>query len=268
MSWKDHIRVHAGEHARLADRDTADRLGHKKGEAREALESLRKRLADLHELLWAENRRALLVVLQGMDTSGKDGTIRAVMRGVNPQGCVVTSFKQPSPEELGHDYLWRIHKAAPARGDIGIFNRSHYEDVLIARVEGLVDKETWKARYDQINHFERQLTASGTTILKFFLHISRDEQKRRLQARLDTPEKNWKFSEHDLATRAKWPQYMDAYEDAITRCSTEYAPWHIVPADRKWVRNLVISRVIVETLEGLNMHWPRPRLDLGAIRIE
>jgi PPK2 family polyphosphate:nucleotide phosphotransferase len=268
MKWKERVRIGAGEKPQLHERDPGDRLGLSKGSAQEELKGLRKRLADLHELLWAENRRALLVVLQGMDTSGKDGTIRAVMRGVNPQGCVVTSFKQPSDEELDHDFLWRVHKAAPARGDIGIFNRSHYEDVVVVRVEGLVDKDTWKARYEQINAFERGLSENGTTILKFFLHISKDEQKKRLQARLDNPEKNWKFSEHDLVGRAKWHDYMEAYEDAISRCSTDYAPWHIVPADRKWVRNLVVSRVIVETLEGMDMKYPRPKLDVGKIRIE
>ena len=262
------VRVEAGKKVRLSDHDPADTLGLDKDAAKDELGSLRGRLAELHELLWAENRRSLLVVLQGMDTSGKDGTIRKVMSGVNPQGCRVTSFKQPSADELDHDFLWRIHKAAPPKGDIGIFNRSHYEDVLVARVDGLVDAETWKARYEQINAFERYLTRNGTTILKFFLHLSKDEQKRRLQARLDDPKKNWKFSAHDLDSRAKWDQYTEAYEDALTRCGTEEAPWHIVPANRKWVRNLVVCRVLVEALESMKMHWPRPKLDLESTRID
>jgi len=268
MGLIEQVRHEPGSKVRLADYDPSDKLGLDKEEARADLERHRERLAELHELLWAENQRSLLVVLQGMDTSGKDGTIRAVMSGVNPQGCSVTSFKQPSAEELDHDFLWRIHKAAPARGDIGIFNRSHYEDVLVARVDKLVDRHVWESRYDRINAFEKNLTDSGTTILKFFLHLSRDEQKRRLQERLDDPKKNWKFSAHDLESRAKWDRYTEAYEDALSRCGTERAPWHIVPADRNWVRNLVVCRVMVAALEAMDMKWPRPKLDVGKIRIE
>jgi PPK2 family polyphosphate:nucleotide phosphotransferase len=203
-----------------------------------------------------------------MDTSGKDGTIKHVMTGVNPQGCRVTAFKQPTPDELDHDFLWRIHRAVPARGEIGIFNRSHYEDVVVVRVHGLAPRETWRARYDQINAFERMLTRNGVVILKFFLHISRDEQRERLQARLDDPAKNWKFSEGDLAERARWDQYVAAYEDAISRCTTEWAPWRIIPADRKWVRNAAVAHTIIETLEALKMRWPRPRIDVGRIVIK
>ncbi len=268
MSLSSRVRVKPGAKVRLADHDPADRLGLDKDAAKEELESLRPRLEELHELLWAENKRALLIVLQGMDTSGKDGTIRAVMSGVNPQGCTVTSFKLPSAEEMDHDFLWRIHRAAPALGDIGIFNRSHYEEVLVVRVHGLVPAPVWKARFEQINAFERHLAECGTTVLKFFLHISRDEQGRRLQERLDDPKKNWKFSEHDLQERAKWDAYTEAYEDALSRCSTEHAPWHIVPADRKWVRNLVVCRTVVETLEAMDMKWPRPKLDVKNITID
>ena len=267
MGLSERVRVKAGAKVRLSEHDPGDRLGLDKDGAKQELDALRARLEELHELLWAENKRALLVVLQGMDTSGKDGTIRAVMSGVNPQGCRVTSFKRPSAEELDHDYLWRVHAAAPGMGDIGIFNRSHYEDVLVVRAEGLVSKELWRARFDQINAFEKHLAECGTTILKFFLHISKDEQKRRLQERLDDPRKNWKFDAHDLEARAKWDAYAEAYEEALSRCGTEHAPWFIVPADRKWVRNLVVCRVIVETLEGMRMRWPRPRLQVGKIKI-
>jgi PPK2 family polyphosphate:nucleotide phosphotransferase len=268
MKRMERVRIKPGSRLRLRDLDPAQTLGMDREEAEVELAALKLRLQDLHELLWAENKHALLVVLQGMDTSGKDGTVRAVMGGVNPQGCRVTSFKQPSDEELDHDFLWRIHAAAPAKGDIGIFNRSHYEDVLVVRVEGLVPEKVWRARYEQINAFERSLTQSGTTILKFFLHISRKEQKERLKARLEDPRKNWKFSSHDLETRAKWDQYTEAYEDAITRCNTEEAPWFIVPADRKWVRNIVVCRAVVGALEGMKMKWPRPKLDLSKIRIK
>lgn len=268
MSLDERLRVKPGSAADLASRDPADTLGMEKAQAESHLEASREKLAKLHELLWADNSRALLLILQGMDTSGKDGAIRHVMSGVNPQGCTVTSFKQPTPEELDHDFLWRIHKNVPARGDIGIFNRSHYEDVLVVRVHGLVPKETWSARYRQINDFERMLTENGVAVLKCFLHISKDEQAERLQARLDDPTKNWKFSEGDLAERARWDQYIEAYEEALTRCSTEEAPWHIIPADRKWIRNAAVSRLVVKTLESFKLRWPKPKLDLRRIRVE
>jgi PPK2 family polyphosphate:nucleotide phosphotransferase len=203
-----------------------------------------------------------------MDTSGKDGVIRHVMTGVDPQGCKVTAFKKPSAEEADHAYLWRIVKALPARGDIGIFNRSHYEDVLIVRVQDLVPKDVWKERFDQINVFEKLLVDNGMTILKFFLHISKDEQKERLQERLDDPMKTWKFNEGDLVERKRWDQYKEAYEDVLRRCSTEHAPWHVIPANRKWVRNLAISTVIVEAMEKLEMKWPRASFDPKSIVIE
>jgi len=268
MTWSNRVLVRPGSKVALADHDPADSLGLKKGDADAELESARTRLSDLHQLLWAENKRSLLVILQGMDTSGKDGVVRHVLAGANPQGCRVTSFKRPSEDELDHGFLWRIHKAVPPRGDIGIFNRSHYEDVLIVRVHNLVPRETWSARYEQINAFEKILADSGAVILKFFLNISKEEQRERLQARLDQPDKNWKFSEGDLAERKKWDDYQHAYEEALTRCSTAHAPWRIIPADRKWVRNLAVSRTILETLEGLNMQWPRPKLDLSKIRID
>jgi PPK2 family polyphosphate:nucleotide phosphotransferase len=238
---------------------------HSKKEAKSALKSNVQRMAELQERLWAENKHALLIVLQAMDAGGKDGTIKHVMRGVNPQGCRVTGFKVPTPEELDHDYLWRIHKATPGRGEIGIFNRSHYEDVLVVRVHNLVPPEVWSQRYDQINAFEKLLADSGTTILKFFLYISKAEQKERFEERLANPAKNWKFSLGDLKERELWDRYMEAYEAALTRCSAPWAPWFIVPANRKWYRNLVISQVIVETLEGLDMHFPEPKEDLSGV---
>jgi PPK2 family polyphosphate:nucleotide phosphotransferase len=240
---------------------------HDKHEAENDLDKNRKRLGELQEVLYAEHRHALLIVLQAMDAGGKDGTIRHVMKGINPQGVQVTSFKTPTPEELAHDFLWRIHQHTPERGLIGIFNRSHYEDVLIVRVEKLVPKNIWQARYDHINAFEKLLTDSGVTILKFFLHISKDEQKERFQARLDDPTKLWKFSLGDLPVRAKWNQYMAAYEDALTRCNTPWAPWYIVPANKKWYRNLAISNIIIQTLESLDMHYPDPEPGLDRVVI-
>lgn len=236
------------------------------GEA--ALPALSKRLEALQELLYAEGKHKVLIVLQGMDTAGKDGTIRHVFEGVNPQGVRVASFKAPTPLELAHDYLWRIHQQTPARGQIVIFNRSHYEDVLVVRVHNLVPPEVWKRRYDQINAFERQLAEEGTTILKFFLHIGKDEQKQRLQERLDEPEKRWKFSTGDLAERKFWDDYQTAYTAVLEKTSTTHAPWYIVPANRKWYRNLVISHAIIKTLEGLNMRYPEPEAGLDQIVIE
>lgn len=268
MSISESLRVPVGARVRLDGRDPDDRLGWSREDAAEELEKDRARLAQLHQLLWAENKHAVLVVLQGMDTSGKDGVIRHVMAGVDPQGCKVTAFKRPSAEEADHAYLWRIVKALPARGDIGIFNRSHYEDVLIARVRGLVPEPEWRARYDQINVFEKLLVDNRTTILKFFLHISKKEQKKRLQDRLDDPTKNWKFSMQDLEERKLWDRYIEAYEEALSRCSTSHAPWYIIPADRKWVRNRAISSILVETMENMGLEWPKPAFDPKSVVIE
>jgi PPK2 family polyphosphate:nucleotide phosphotransferase len=193
-----------------------------------------------------------------MDAGGKDGTIKHVMRGVNPQGCQVTSFKVPTKEELEHDFLWRVHKAVPRRGYIGIFNRSHYEDVLVVRVDNLAPEPVWQQRYEQINHFEKLLADTGTTILKFYLHISKDEQKERFEARLQDPHKNWKFSMEDVEKRQQWDDYTHAFEDALSRCSTPWAPWYVIPANHKWYRNLVISEIIVDTLTRLDMRYPPP----------
>lgn len=223
---------------------------------------------DLAYRLYAENRRCVLLVLQGMDTSGKDGTIRTVMTGVNPQSFQITSFKQPSSEELDHDFLWRIHKAVPNRGEIGIFNRSHYEDVLVVRVHKLISEEQWRGRYHIINEFESLLAAGGMTFIKCFLHISKDEQRERLQKRLDNPNKRWKFSTGDLAERKLWDEYQLAYEDALTHCNTKHAPWHIIPSDRKWYRNLVVSQILRETLERMDPQFPAAEPGLENITVE
>lgn len=254
----------------LAERDPGERLTFDDGKkaGREELDGFAARLGELQELLYAEDRHRVLVVLQAMDTGGKDGVIRHVFRSVNPQGVKVASFKAPSRAELAHDYLWRIHRETPARGEIRIFNRSHYEDVLIVRVRNLVPEEAWQRRYQQINDFERMLAEEGTTIIKFFLHISRDEQAARLQARLDDPSKHWKFNPGDLAERKHWDAYQEAYEAVLSRTSTAWAPWYVVPANSKWYRNLVIARVLVDTLEALSMRYPEPDFDPADIRIE
>jgi PPK2 family polyphosphate:nucleotide phosphotransferase len=213
-------------------------------------------LGELQDRLWAENRRSLLVVLQAMDTGGKDSTIKHVFSGVNPQATRATAFKQPTPPELRHDFLWRVHLAVPAAGEIGIFNRSHYEDVLIARVHRLVPESVWRPRYELINDFEKTLHHSGTTIVKLFLHISKDEQERRLQKRLHRPDKRWKFSPADLEERSYWDDYHVAYEDALNRTSTAYAPWYVIPANHKWYRNWAVSRILIDTLRALDPRYP------------
>jgi PPK2 family polyphosphate:nucleotide phosphotransferase len=238
-----------------------------KTEGRGETKRLNARLEGLQELLYAEGVHRLLVVLQAMDTGGKDGTIRHVFDGTNPQGVKVASFKKPTHDELAHDYLWRVHPHTPGNGEIAIFNRSHYEDVLVVRVHNLVPEAVWSRRYDQINEFERRLAEEGTTICKFFLHISKDEQRKRLQARIDDPTKRWKFARGDLAERALWDSYQHAYAAMLSETSTPWAPWWIVPADRKWYRNLVISSVLVETLEGFRMQYPDPEDDLGNVVI-
>jgi len=226
-----------------------------------------ERMAVLQYLMFAESKRALLIVLQGMDTSGKDGTIRHVMTGLNPAGFRVTSFKVPSAEEMSHDFLWRIHNAVPPKGDFGIFNRSQYEDVIVVRVHDLVPRSVWKERYDQINAFERHLALNGVTILKFFLHISKDEQKRRIQDRIKDPERCWKLSPADFKERAYWDHYQEAYEDALSQCSTEWAPWYVIPADKKWFRNLAVAAIMLETLESMKMKFPRASFDTTKLKL-
>jgi PPK2 family polyphosphate:nucleotide phosphotransferase len=248
------------------DPDETEHHRKKKDVARE-LEKQRRRIQDLQERLYAENERGMLIVLQAMDTGGKDGTIKHVFGGVNPQGCRVASFKAPSVEEANHDFLWRCPKGAPAKGRIGIFNRSHYEDVLVVRVKNLVPEDIWRRRYDQINAFERNLSLGGITVLKFFLHISKDEQKERLQSRLDDPDKRWKFSASDIKERAFWDAYQQAFEDALGNCSTEHAPWYIVPANKKWYCNLVVARTIADTLEAMDPRHPTAEEGLEKVKI-
>ncbi len=240
----------------------------KKGETKKPLKKLNKRMLKLQELLYAESKHALLIILQGMDTCGKDGTIRKVMAGINVQGCEVVNFKVPSPDEISRDFLWRAHKAVPKKGMIGIFNRSHYEDVLVVRVHDLVDESVWKQRYQQINDFEKMLVENGTVVLKFFLHISKDEQKERLESRINDPTKHWKITEADIRERSYWDDYMQAYESVLQKCTTEWAPWYIIPANKKWYRNIVITERIVETLEKLDMNFPKPNSDVSTLYID
>jgi len=235
-------------------------------EAEAAMAGIADRLDELQERLWVEGSRSLLVVLQGMDTSGKGGTVRHVFSAMNPAGVEVASFKKPTEEELSHDFLWRIERRLPVPGEIVVFDRSHYEDVLVARVRSLVPETIWRARYDEIVAFERRVVATGTTIVKCMLHISYEEQRERLLARLDDPSKHWKFNEADIEERARWLEYQAAYEDAIRECSTDVAPWYVVPADRKWYRNWAVSMLLVETLERLDPRLPQPDLDVEALK--
>jgi PPK2 family polyphosphate:nucleotide phosphotransferase len=263
----DSLRIRPKTRVRLSRFDPDDKsivsASREKIEERSA--ELQKRLGELQELLYAENEKKVLVILQGMDTSGKDGTLRHVMAETSPQGLRVASFKKPTEPELERDYLWRVHAVVPEKGELAVFNRSHYEDVLVVRVHSYVPKEVWKKRFDQINDFERMLSESGTTIVKFFLHISPEEQLERLQERLDDKTKQWKFQHGDLEERKYWDQYMVAYEDVLSRTSTEYAPWYVVPANRKWLRNYIVSSVLVKTLEKLKMKYPTP--DLSGVKL-
>ncbi|HLN51658.1 MAG TPA: polyphosphate kinase 2 family protein [Thermoplasmata archaeon] len=261
--------VRPGVRLRLDRTDPADTSGFEgvKDDGRKELERLTARLERLQELLYAGHAHSILVVLQGMDSAGKDGTIRRVFQGVNPQGVRVASFKAPSAHEAEHDFLWRVHEQIPARGEMVLFNRSHYEDVLYPRVHGLITKPVWERRYREINGFERTLAGEGTTILKFFLHISRDEQKKRLEARLDDPTKHWKFRESDVRERRRWTAYTRAYEDALSNTSTSWAPWYVVPSDRKWYRDLIVSERIVDALEKLRMKYPPLPPELRSARI-
>ncbi|NQU11319.1 polyphosphate kinase 2 family protein [bacterium] len=268
MNWRNRFRIKPGQRVDLADLPTDDTAGcQSRAGAERRLAKLVARLADLQYRLYAENRRAVLVVLQAMDAGGKDGTIRHVLGPLNPQGCRVTSFKAPTSEELEHDFLWRIHRAVPRRGEIGVFNRSHYEDVLIVRVHDLVPKRVWSKRYDQINQFEQMLTANDVVILKFFLHISLDEQKERFEKRLHDPRRNWKFNPADIEERRLWPNYQQAYAEALRRCSTRWAPWYAIPADKKWFRNLAVATILCDALEELDMQFPKPAHNLSKIKI-
>ncbi len=267
MDYTGKYRVEPGSKVRLDRIDPGDTDGKSdKQQARAEIVQANQRLRELQYLLYAENRHALLICLQAMDAGGKDGTIRHVLGHMNPQGCRVQAFKVPTGEEAAHDFLWRVHKVTPRRGEVVIFNRSHYEDVLVVRVHELVKKKVWSKRYAAINAFERQLADSGVRILKFFLHISREEQLERFGKRLEDPSKHWKISESDYSERAYWDDYQRAYEDALEKCSTRHAPWFVIPADHKWYRNLVVSRIVQETLESMDMKLPPARVDIDAIR--
>ena len=260
--------VKPGARIKLAARDASDTLGLEKDAAAAQLEKNLDRLSVLQYLLYAEARRSLLVVLQGIDAGGKDGTIQHVMSGLNPQGVRVTSFKVPEGAEKRHDYLWRVHRAVPEFGQIGIFNRSHYEDVLVVRVHNLVPKSVWSKRYEQINDFERMLGDNGTCVVKFLLYIDKDEQAKRFRERIDDKTKNWKFSPADVKEREYWDQYIDAFQDMLRQCSTESAPWYVIPANRKWFRNLAVSQILCEELEAMSLKYPKPAADLSAIKFE
>lgn len=267
MNLAKRFRINPGKDVTLAKLATDDAAGvADKPTALDRLAGNVERLADLQYVLYAENRRALLVVLQAMDAAGKDGVVRHVMSGLNPQGCRVTSFKVPSSEEQAHDYLWRIHKQVPARGEIGVFNRSHYEDVLVVRVHKLVPESVWQARFEHINAFEKMLSECGVTICKFFLHVSRKKQLERLEARLDDPQRNWKVSEADFVERHYWKDYVKAYEEVLSRCSTPWAPWYVIPADSKWYRNFAVSEILRQTMESMDLQLPKPTVDIASLK--
>ena len=269
VKYLKQFRVEPGHNVKLADIDPRSKGhhdSHKK--ALEEIENDRQKLRMLQDLFYADGRNSLLICLQAMDTGGKDGTINHILGAMNPQGCRVERFKQPSAEELAHDFLWRAHKVSPRRGEVAIFNRSHYEDVLVVRVHDLVPRATWSRRYDQINAFEHELVENHTHILKFYLHISKEEQLTRFEERLDDPTKQWKISESDYHERKYWADYTAAYEDALSACSTTHAPWFVIPADHKWFRNLAVARIVIEHLEGLNLKYPKPSVNIEHIRHE
>lgn len=263
------LKVDPGHAARLHERNPASRLGlTDKAHGREQIEAIQAELEGLHDRLWAEAERSVVLVLQGMDAAGKDGTIRRVLTGLNPQGCTVTNFKAPTDLDRAHDYLWRIHLGLPARGILGVMNRSHYEDVVAARIIGVVDDEQCERRFRHIREFERMLADEGTTMVKVFLHISKDEQRARLQARIDDPAKNWKFHRSDLEVRAQWDRYQVQYEAAISATSTDWAPWYVIPADHKWVRDVAVAQLLVEVLVGLQPRIPDPEPGLEGVVVE
>lgn len=267
MDYIKKFRVQPGSCVDLEKIDASFKDKHESHQrALSEIESYAQKLQDLQYLMYAEGKRSLLICLQGRDAAGKDGTINHVLGAMNPQGCTVTSFKVPSKDEASHDFLWRYHKVAPAQGQVAIFNRSHYEDVLVVRVHDMVPKEVWSKRYEHINNFEKLLHDNGTHILKFYLHIDAKEEMARFKKRIDDPTCHWKISEGDYSERPFWNDYTTAFEEALSQCSTEHAPWFIIPANHKWFRNLAISRIIVETMEGLNMEFPEPTVDIEEIR--
>ena len=258
---RDALRIKPGTQVRLAQLDQRATFGYDKASAALVTQHQLERLADLQDRFWAEARHSILVVLQGIDAAGKDGTINKVMEAFNPQGCVVSSFNVPTPEEIGHDFLWRIHKRTPRNGEIGIFNRSHYEDVLVVRVHDIVPRDVWSARYAQINAFEDTLVKGGTTIVKFFLSIDRDEQRKRFQARYDDPTRRWKFSMGDLEERKRWDDYQAAFDEALSKTSTHGAPWYVIPANQKWFRDMAVASILADTMADLKPAYP-PAADL------
>ena len=263
----DELLVQPGRPAELTARDTRTTFGLDKAAGKEKLKELVERLSMLQQRLFAESERSLLLVLQGLDASGKDGVIRKVFTGVNPQGCRVVSFKAPTSTELGHDFLWRIHAVLPARGQIGVFNRSHYEDIVTVRMLGLVSKEVWKRRPRDVNAFERTLTDEGTTIVKVFLNVSKEEQAERFRERIADPEKRWKFRKADLETHERFDEYMRAYDEALEATSTRWAPWHVVPADRNWVKSLAVATLMVDALERMNPKVPDAEPGIEDLKI-
>ena len=264
----DALRVKPGSRVRLAKVDPGATYGWDKASAGPELERGLARLTDLQDRLWAQQKHPVLIILQGIDAAGKDGSIKHVMTAFNPMGCTVTSFKVPTPVELAHDYLWRVHQRTPGKGEIAVFNRSHYEDVLVVRVHDIVPRAVWSKRFAQINAFEELLASSGTTILKFFLWIDQDEQKERFQARLDDPAKRWKFRLGDLEERKLWDDYVAAFEDALGKCSTDAAPWYVIPSNRKWFRNLAIANIVADRLDALGPTYPESEEDLTGVVIE
>jgi PPK2 family polyphosphate:nucleotide phosphotransferase len=261
------VKVRPGHKIRLSKIDPDDTGGMSKEDACARFVDLREKIDELQEKLFAEHKRSLLILFQAMDTGGKDGALKALCFGLNPAGLEIARFKVPTQAELEHDFLWRAHRVAPNKGMIGIWNRSHYEDVLVVRVHKLVPKKVWKARYDQINSFEEILTENGTTIVKFMLHISKDEQKRRLQARLDDPKKRWKFSPADLKERALWKDYQEAYEDALNCCATDCAPWYVIPANHKWARDVAVVEVVLRVLKKMKPRYPKIRFNPATVAI-
>ena len=267
MDFRERFRVEPGKKPSLAAIDPGYKAHHEsEEEAKEETEHYRRKLAGLQSLLYAERRHAVLIVLQAVDAGGKDGTVNHVFSALNPQGARVVGFKQPTAAELAHDFLWRVHPQVPIRGEIAIFNRSHYEDVLVTRVHKLIDKQIWTARYERIREFETLLAQSGTTILKFFHHISKEEQLARFAERLEDPSRNWKISDSDYVEREYWDRYTEAFEEALARTSAPHAPWYVVPANHKWFRNLAVSQIVADTMEELGMAYPKPTVDLARIR--
>jgi PPK2 family polyphosphate:nucleotide phosphotransferase len=266
-SLREQLQVKPGARIDLATFDCGATLGRKKDDAEVAIAANLVRLTDLQERLYAESKHAVLIVLQGIDAAGKDGTIRVIAGAFNPQGTPVTSFKEPTPEELAHDFLWRVHAAVPGKSEIGIFNRSHYEQVLIVRVHNLEPEAQWRRHYGEIRDWERMLTDEGVTIIKFFLAIDKDTQRQRFQERVDDPTKRWKFSSTDLPERRLWDQYQAAFEDMLAETSTDFAPWHLIPANRNWLRNLAVSEIVADIIDELNPQYPEPAAGIEGLKI-